>query len=310
MELTRAPVTQDGEGNPYPVIVRLTDPALFRCPFRHDERAGRLVSSATEEAANLRAYLLKGGFLWVDDFWGSRAWRNWENQIGKALSPAEYPIVDLTVDHTMFRMLFPVHTLPQIPNIGLWRMERRTSERGADSDELHVRGIQDRHGRVIVLMTHNTDFGDAYERESDDPSYFQNVLGQRLRDRHRRAAVRDDALIGSIVIGSHRLLLNRRLYFNRHLPLRDRIHRFQGEHRFAVLEQQRKRVAPVERVVVLGCRSGRSCVASLALDREIDTNAAVDDRRASHRRRLNGPEMPHGCDPSPGLTSITISDFG
>jgi hypothetical protein len=134
------------------------------------EPGGSYFSDA--EAENLRAYLLKGGFLWVDDFWGSRAWRNWENQIAKALSPSEYPIVDLTVDHTMFHMLFPVHTLPQIPNVGLWRMERRTSERGADSDELHVRGIQDRERRVMVLMTHNTDFGDAYEREAEDPSYF------------------------------------------------------------------------------------------------------------------------------------------
>ena len=173
MEVTRTRVTQDGEGNPYPVIVRLTDPSLFRCPFvMMSEPGGSYLSN--DEAANLRAYLLKGGFLWVDDFWGSLAWRNWENQIGKALSPAEYPIIDLTVDHTMFRMLFPVHTLPQIPNVGLWRMERRTSERGPDSDELHVRGIQDRQGRVMVLMTHNTDFGDAYERESDDPSYFQH----------------------------------------------------------------------------------------------------------------------------------------
>jgi hypothetical protein len=172
MEVTRTRVTQDGEGNPYPVIVRLTDPSLFRCPFvMMSEPGGAYLSN--DEAANLRAYLQKGGFLWVDDFWGERAWRNWENQIGKALSPAEYPIIDLTVDHTMFRMLFPVQTLPQIPNVGLWRAERRTSER-IDSDELHVRGIEDRHGRVMVLMTHNTDFGDAYERESDDPSYFQH----------------------------------------------------------------------------------------------------------------------------------------
>ena len=180
MEVTRTPVTQDGEGNPYPVIVRLTDPSLFRCPFIMMSEPGGSYFN-TEEAANLRAYLLKGGFLWVDDFWGSLAWRNWENQIGKALSPAEYPIIDLTVDHTMFRMLFPVHTLPQIPNVGLWRMERRTSERGADSDELHVRGIQDRKGRVMVLMTHNTDFGDAYERESDDPSYFQTSRSTATR---------------------------------------------------------------------------------------------------------------------------------
>jgi Domain of unknown function (DUF4159) len=172
MELTQAPVTQDGEGNPYPVIVRLTDPALFRCPFiMMSEPGGSYLSE--EEAANLKSYLLKGGFLWVDDFWGSRAWQNWENQIGKVLSRSQYPIVDLAVGHTMFHMLFSISTLPQIPNVGLWRFERRTSERGADSDELHVRGIQDRDGRVMVLMTHNTDFGDAYEREAEDPSYFR-----------------------------------------------------------------------------------------------------------------------------------------
>ena len=120
MELTMAPVTKDVGGNPLPVVVRLTDPALFRCPFvMMSEPGGSHFSN--EEAASLRAYLLKGGFLWVDDFWGSRAWLNWESQIGKALSPAEYPIVDLPVSHTMFRMLFPIETLPQIPNVGLWR---------------------------------------------------------------------------------------------------------------------------------------------------------------------------------------------
>ena len=172
MELTKAPVTQDGEGNPYPVIVRLTDPSLFRCPFiMMSEPGGSFFSN--EEAANLRAYLLKGGFLWADDFWGTVAWRNWETQIAKALPPSQYPILDLSVGDPIFRMLYPINSLPQIPNIGLWRYEHRTSERGADSAELHVRGIQDHGGRIMVLMTHNTDFGDAYEREAEDPSYFQ-----------------------------------------------------------------------------------------------------------------------------------------
>jgi hypothetical protein len=171
-ELTKAPVTQDFEGNPSPVVVRLTDPALFRCPFvMMSEPGGSYLSE--DEAAKLRDYLLKGGFLWVDDFWGSRAWANWENQISKALSPAEYPIVDLPITHAMFRMQYPIQKLQQIPNIGLWGTYRQTSERGDDSAELHVRGIYDRYGRVMVLMTHNTDFGDAYEREAEMPDYFK-----------------------------------------------------------------------------------------------------------------------------------------
>ena len=69
-------------------------------------------------------------------------------------------------------MLFPIRTMPQIPNVGLWRNHggRRS---GADSAEVHMRGIYDHRGRVMVLMTHNTDYGDAYEREAEDPSYFQ-----------------------------------------------------------------------------------------------------------------------------------------
>jgi hypothetical protein len=48
----------------------------------------------------------------------------------------------------------------------------RTSEQGADSATPHIRAIADQKGRVIILMTHNTDIGDSWEREGDDPSYF------------------------------------------------------------------------------------------------------------------------------------------
>ena len=57
-------------------------------------------------------------------------------------------------------------------NIGFWLGTGTTSERGADSTEVHTRAILDRDGRVMVLMTHNTDLGDSWEREADDPSYF------------------------------------------------------------------------------------------------------------------------------------------
>jgi hypothetical protein len=60
--------------------------------------------------------------------------------------------------------------VPRIPSIGNWGPGGPTSELGSDSAEAHARGISDSHGRLMVLITHNTDFGDAFEREGDDPS--------------------------------------------------------------------------------------------------------------------------------------------
>jgi hypothetical protein len=89
------------------------------------------------------------------------------------LAPHEYPIFELPKDHPLYRMQFPVSRVPQIPSINFW-MGGGTSERGADSAVPHAMGVADRKGRLMVLITHNTDFGDAFEREGDDPNYFYN----------------------------------------------------------------------------------------------------------------------------------------
>jgi hypothetical protein len=75
---------------------------------------------------------------------------------------------------SMLRTLFPVTAIPQITNIQFWRsfQGRVTSERGSDSEEPHLRAIRDRHGRIMVLMTHNTDVADSWEREGEDPGFF------------------------------------------------------------------------------------------------------------------------------------------
>ena len=70
-------------------------------------------------------------------------------------------------------MLYEVPKLPQIPSINSWRgMGGDTSEMGEDSAEPHIRAITDRQGRMMVLITHNTDISDAWEREAADPRYF------------------------------------------------------------------------------------------------------------------------------------------
>ncbi len=170
-ELTKAAVNFDESGTPNYLVIQATEPELFQCPFVAVTNHGRAFFGP-EEVASLRAYLKKGGFLWADDAWGSEAWEHWEAEIRKVLPASEYPLIDLPLNHSIFHTLFDVNRIPQIPNIGFYQGTGRTSERGLDSQTARAVAILDARGRVMVLTTHNTDFGDAYEREGDDPTYF------------------------------------------------------------------------------------------------------------------------------------------
>ena len=171
-ELTRTPVSLNGFRTPKHLVVRLTDPELFQCPFVMMLEVGSILFSEAEVVA-LREYLLKGGFLWVDDFWGSYAWDVWESQIRKVFPANKYAIVDLdTTTHPLFRSQFVVDAVPQIPSINFFLQTGGTSEQGFDSAEPHARAITNEAGQVMVLMTHNTDISDSWEREGDDPVYF------------------------------------------------------------------------------------------------------------------------------------------
>jgi hypothetical protein len=110
------------------------------------------------------------------DFWGSYAWDWWEKQIRKALPATDFPIIDLQPDHPLFHSQFVIERTPQIASINFWAGSGGgTSERGADSAVARSRAILDAHGRIMVLMTHNTDIGDSFEREGDDPQYFMTM---------------------------------------------------------------------------------------------------------------------------------------
>ena len=171
-ELTKTTVAFDGERNPVNLVVRPTDDALFQCPMVSASDPGSAGFSA-DDADRLRQYLDKGGFLWVDDFWGTYAWESFAHEIAKVLPPGEFPIKDLMPDHAIFRTLFPVAKIPQVPSINFWRGSGgETSEMGEDSVEAHMAAITDQQGRVMVLMTHNTDIADSWEREGDDPRFF------------------------------------------------------------------------------------------------------------------------------------------
>jgi hypothetical protein len=172
-ELTRTRVSRGGDGRPNNWVVRLTDDSLFNCPYTVASDVGTIGLNDVE-AERLRTYLLKGGFLWVDDFWGEAAWAHWTSEIAKALPPSEFPIEDVPLTDPIFTSQFTVTRVPQVPRYPFWAStgRRETSERGAETRVPHFRAIRDPHGRIIVVMTHNTDIADSWEREAEEPGYF------------------------------------------------------------------------------------------------------------------------------------------
>ena len=168
-ELTTIHVSRTGRDVNY-WVVQLTDDQLFQCPILVGTDVGTAALSDTE-VQRLRQYLLKGGFLWVDDFWGTAAWNQWTGQISRALP--EFPIVVAGPDDPIRHTLFNITEVKQVPSIFSWGGPGSDPrERGEDSPHADFRTIADAQGRVMVAMTHNTDIGDAMEREGEDPEYF------------------------------------------------------------------------------------------------------------------------------------------
>ena len=177
-ELTRIPVKFDANRQPHHVVVHLDDPVLYRCPMVFIENVERLHFSESE-VTSLRDYLKKGGFLWVDDFWGSAAWENWAREFSRVLPPGEFPIFDIPISHAIMHMVYDVDAFLQVSNINFWyQTGGAVSERGYDSAEVHYRGVQDSRGWLMALMTHNTDVADTWEREGDNRDFF-NLFSPR-----------------------------------------------------------------------------------------------------------------------------------
>ena len=116
-ELTRTTISTWNNGDPGFANVTATDPNLFRCPYLRMQNAANY-DFTPEETARMHDYLLKGGFLWIDDNWDPD-FEFIRPNIMRILPGAT--IVDLPVEHPMFSILYRVDPLPQIPSLGSWR---------------------------------------------------------------------------------------------------------------------------------------------------------------------------------------------
>ncbi len=157
--------------NPVPITLKLTDETLFDYPFIYMIEPGSLVFSEAEVAA-LRRYLLNGGFMMVDDFWGDYQYENFYREI-KRVFPDREP-VELPLSHEIFQCVYRLKEKPQVPGIQSWWPGSNVTweDHGPGSREVHYRGISDDKGRLMVIICQNTDLGDGWEREGEDAEYF------------------------------------------------------------------------------------------------------------------------------------------
>ena len=167
-QMTSMKVDPDGR------ILRVTDPELADFPFLYIVEPGGLTLS-DEEVLALRRYLLNGGFLMLDDFWGEREWANCQRVLREVFPDRSF--AELPLDHPIYHCVFEIQTKGQVPNVGDGVASQYnggvTWER-PDAREVHHRGIVDDQGRLMVIATHNTDNGDGWEREGESDYYFHN----------------------------------------------------------------------------------------------------------------------------------------
>ena len=157
-------------------ILRLTDPDLVNYPFIYIVEPGGLYFS-DEEVAALRTYLLNGGFLMMDDFWGESALENVTEQLKRVFPDRNF--TELPMEHPVYHCVFEIKSKGQVPNAVTGESSQYdgvTWEENHDGDTrtVHHLGISDDKGRLMVMACHNTDNGDGWERESWSDYYFHN----------------------------------------------------------------------------------------------------------------------------------------
>ena len=148
--------------------LELDDPALRKYPFLYILEVGSMKLSDSEVKA-LRSYLDAGGFMVIDDFWGTWAWENLVHEMRRVFPDRE--IVEVPMEHPVFHAFYDVTEILQVPNVyqgSMYASGGPTHE--YDGYVPHVRGIFDEEGRLVVLINWNTDLGDAWEW-ADDPNY-------------------------------------------------------------------------------------------------------------------------------------------
>lgn len=147
---------------------------VYNWPFLYAVEVGHW-ELTDAQASRLRDYLLRGGFLMVDDFHGSEEWEIFLEGMRKVFPDRQ--VVDLDNGDAIFHVLYDLDDRYQVPG-AQFLYSGRTFER--DGVEARWRGVYDDKGRLMVAICHNMDLGDAWEH-SDDPRYPEKLASLAYR---------------------------------------------------------------------------------------------------------------------------------
>lgn len=146
---------------PRPEAIEIMDERIYDYPILYIVEPG-FMDLSDEQALKLREYLARGGFVFLDDFWGEYEWQNVQQQFRRVLP--EYEIKDLPLNHPIFHSYLDVEEVVQVPNV-YNAMRGETSEKGGIVP--HYMGIENKNGRMVAFIARNCDLGDAWEWIND-----------------------------------------------------------------------------------------------------------------------------------------------
>ena len=149
--------------------VRPDDPEIFKYPFLYAVEVGRWALDEVE-AANLREYLLRGGFLMVDDFHGDEQWEGFWTSMQRVFPDRQWQ--EIPPDHEVLHVVYDLDEKVQIPGIAALRTGQTCEQCNRGGLDPHWRGLFDDKGRLMVAINFNMDLGDAWEL-ADEPDYPQ-----------------------------------------------------------------------------------------------------------------------------------------
>jgi hypothetical protein len=155
-------------------FIELDDEDIMNYPWLYAVEVGRWYLD-DRDAALIREYLLRGGFLMVDDFWGSRQWAVFEDSMRRVFP--DRPIVEIDESDPLMTLVYDLDKSIQIPGVSFFRSGVTWQQ---DGRVPYWRGIYDDDGRLMVAINFNMDLGDAWEH-ADDPRYPEAFTGLAYR---------------------------------------------------------------------------------------------------------------------------------